>query len=53
MTTEAEFPDAESIVWELNTSDNTNFELITSEYWIDLESFLDITFEGEIVKSEL
>lgn len=52
MTTEAEFADAESIVWELNTSDNSNFELITSEYWIDRESFLEMEFEGEILKSE-
>ncbi|GEC77646.1 hypothetical protein [Flavobacterium aquatile] len=52
MTTEAEFPDAESIIWELNTSDNSNFELITSEYWIDRESFLEMEFEGEILKSE-
>jgi hypothetical protein len=52
MTTEADFPDAESIVWELNTSDNTNFELITSEYWLDRTSFLGMEFEGEILKSE-
>lgn len=52
MTTEAEFADAESIVWELNTSVNSNFELITSEYWIDRESFLEMEFEGEILKSE-
>lgn len=52
MTTEADFPDAESIVWELNTSDNANFELITSEYWMDRESFIDTSFEGEILKLE-
>jgi hypothetical protein len=52
MTTEAKFADAESIVWELNTTDNSNFELITSEYWIDRESFLEMEFEGEILKSE-
>lgn len=52
MTTEAKFADAESIVWELNTTDNSNFELITSEYWIDRESFLKMEFEGEILKSE-
>lgn len=52
MTTEAEFTDPESIIWELNTSDNSNFELITSEYWIDRESFLEMEFEGEILKSE-
>ena len=52
MTTDADFPDAESIVWELSSSDNLNFELITSEYWLDRESFLDTSFEGEILKSE-
>lgn len=52
MTTENDFPDAESIVWELNSVDNINFELITSEYWMDRESFLAMEFEGEILKSE-
>lgn len=52
MTTENDFPDAESIVWELNSTDNINFELITSEYWMDRESFLAMEFEGEILKSE-
>lgn len=52
MTTDADFPDAESIVWELKSTDNINFELITSEYWLDRESFLDTVFEGEILKLE-
>lgn len=52
MTTEADFPDAESIVWELNSDNNKDFELITSEYWMDRESFLNTSFEGEILKSE-
>ena len=52
MTTENDFPDAESIVWELNSADNINFELITSEYWMDRASFLTMEFEGEILKSE-
>lgn len=52
MTTETDFPDAESIVWELNSTDNQNFELITSEYWLDRASFLDTVFEGEILKLE-
>lgn len=52
MTTDSEFSDAESIVWELTSTDNVNFELITSEYWLDRESFLDTSFEGEILKSE-
>lgn len=52
MTTTVDFPDAESIIWELRSSDNVNFELITSEYWLDRESFLDTSFEGELLKSE-
>lgn len=52
MTTDADFPDAESIVWELKSTDNINFELITSEYWLDRESFLNTVFEGEILKLE-
>ena len=52
MTTNVDFPDAESIVWELRSSDIVNFELITSEYWLDRESFLDTSFEGEILKLE-
>ena len=52
MTTDAEFTDADSIVWELETTDNANFELITSEYWIDRESFNTTEFEGEVLKAE-
>lgn len=52
MTTEDDFPDAESIVWELNSTDNINFELITSEYWMDRASFLTMEFEGDILKLE-
>ena len=52
MTTNADFHDADSIIWELNTANNLNFELITSEYWLDRESFLSNEFEGEILKLE-
>ena len=52
MTTNADFPDAESIIWELTSTDNANFELITSEYWLDRESFLSTEFDGEIIKIE-
>ncbi len=52
MTTNVDFPDADSIIWELNTVNNLNFELITSEYWLNRESFLSNEFEGEILKLE-
>lgn len=52
MTTAAEFPDAENILWELNTADNKNFEIVTSEYWLDRESFVANEFEGEYLTEE-
>ena len=52
MTTAVEFPDAENILWELNTSDNKNFEIVTSEYWLDRESFVANEFVGEYLVEE-
>jgi hypothetical protein len=52
MKTAIEFTHADGIVWELISNDNCNFVLITSEYWIDRESFLSMEFEGEILKEE-
>ena len=49
MSTEAEFLDAESILWEMNSTDNKNFEIITSEYWLDRESFDATEFVGEVI----
>lgn len=50
MTTAAEFPDADGIVWELNTSDNENYEMITSEYWLDRSDLLASKYEGEVME---
>ena len=52
MTTSAEFPDAENILWKLNTTDNKNFEIVTSEYWLDRESFVANEFVGEYLIEE-
>lgn len=52
MTTTAAFPDAENILWELNTTDNKNFEVVTSEYWLDRESFAAHEFTGELLTEE-
>lgn len=46
MTTAAEFPDAESIIWELKTDDNKNYHIITSEYWLSREDIVSGEFNG-------
>lgn len=50
MTTDAPFPDAEGIVWELNTVDNENYEMITSEYWMERNDIIAGEFEGEVLE---
>jgi hypothetical protein len=52
LTTSSAFPDAEGILWELNTSDNKHFDIITSEYWLDREDFAALEFIGELVVEE-
>ena len=48
LTTAIEFPDAESIIWELRTQDNKNYELVTSEYWLSREDIVSGEFEGVV-----
>lgn len=40
------FPEAENILWELITKDNTDFRIITSEYWLSEEDFILQEFEA-------
>ena len=51
----AAFPEADDILWDLETSDNINFKLTTSEYWIGKEDILSSEFGGvlEEVKEEV
>ena len=43
----ADFPDAEGIVWQLNTKDNINFSIATSENLIKDADFPSLEFEGD------
>ncbi len=52
MTTETRFPDAESIIWQLNSTDNKEFELITSDYWINRDDLPTGDYEGEVLIAE-
>ncbi|HEY0046932.1 MAG TPA: hypothetical protein VGB44_09515 [Flavobacterium sp.] len=48
LTTAADFPDAENMVWELRTEDNSNYQLVTSEYWLSREDVVSGEFDGEL-----
>ena len=45
------FPEAEDILWDLSTSDNVNYTLTTSEYWLNKEDIIASEFEGVLEES--
>jgi len=46
------FPEAEGIVWELTTEDDVNYNLITSENWINKEDITEYEFESVLEEIE-
>ena len=52
MTTETRFPDAESIIWQLNSADNKNLVIITSNYWINRDDLSIGDYEVEVFIAE-
>lgn len=52
MTQTIPFPEAEGIIWELNTDDNVNYTLVTSENWINKEDFIKGEFESKLEEVE-
>ncbi|MCM0668754.1 hypothetical protein [Flavobacterium tyrosinilyticum] len=46
------FPEAESIIWELTTEDNINYDLVTSENWINKEDINESEFESVLEEVE-
>ncbi|MFV5702490.1 hypothetical protein ACM55F_11515 [Flavobacterium sp. XS2P12] len=51
MNENAPFPEAEDILWDLTTSDNVNYTLTTSEYWLNKEDIIASEFEGVLEES--
>ncbi len=51
LSTSIDFPDAENIIWEFKTEDNTNFQLITSEYWLSREDIAYVEFESVFIEA--
>ena len=46
------FPEAESIVWELTTTDDIIYSLVTSENWINKEDINEYEFESVLEEIE-
>ena len=46
------FPEAEGIVWELTTVDDVNYNLVTSENWINKEDITEYEFESVLKEIE-
>lgn len=44
LTSDSEFEEAENIIWRLNSTDNINYEIITSENWLNREDFAATSF---------
>ena len=46
MSENAPFPEAEDILWDVKTTDNVNYAIMTSEYWLSKEDIIASEFEG-------
>ena len=46
------FPEAESIIWELTTEDDVNYNLVTSENWINKDDVIESEFESILEEVE-
>ncbi|WP_231507387.1 MULTISPECIES: hypothetical protein [Flavobacterium] len=46
MTENVPFSEAEDILWDVKTTDNVNYTITTSEYWLSREDIIASEFEG-------
>ena len=46
MNENAPFPEAEDVLWDLTTTDNLNYTILTSEYWLNKEDIIASEFEA-------
>ena len=47
-----EFKEAEHIAWQLNHPSDNSYTLITSDYWISKDEFLEAEFDADITEFE-
>ena len=54
MNHNAPFPEADDILWDLTTTNNVDFTLTTSEYWLNRDDIIASEFDGilEVVLTE-
>jgi hypothetical protein len=53
LDSEKELKDAESIIWELKPIGENNYQLITSDYWLNHEDFEKEEFSGVLREDEI
>ena len=46
MNENASFPEAEDVLWDVTTSDNVNFTITTSEYWLSKDDINSSQYEA-------
>jgi hypothetical protein len=50
ITANQSFPEAESILWELQAAGNHHYTLLTSDYWLSKDDLIAEEFEAELTK---
>ncbi len=53
LDSEQELTDAESIIWELEPTEENTFQLITSDYWLNDDDFAKDEFSGTLGEEEV
>ena len=48
-----ELTDAQSIIWELRTSEEDKYQIVSSDYWLNQEDFELEEFNGELTDDEI
>jgi hypothetical protein len=53
LDSENELKDVEGIIWELKTTGENTYQLISSDYWLNKEDFEKDEFSGELKEEEI
>ena len=48
MNENAPFPEADAILWDVKTTDDVNYTVLTSEYWLSKDDVIGSEFEGTV-----
>jgi hypothetical protein len=53
LDSEKELKDADSIIWDLKPLGENNYQLITSDYWLNNEDFEKDEYSGTLEEDEI